>query len=46
MKKKVRLPKVKDQQYSNWIWLDIATASQSDIVHKYVKAYAIGILNQ
>jgi colanic acid biosynthesis protein WcaH len=46
MKKKCLLPKGKDQQYSNWTWLDIKTVSQSNIVHKYVRTYASWILNQ
>lgn len=46
MKKKLSLPKGKDQQHSNWTWLDIKIASQSNNVHKYVRAYANWILDQ
>lgn len=46
MKKKLLLPKGKDQQHSNWTWLDLGTASQSNIVHKYVRVYANWILDQ
>lgn len=46
IKKKLLLPKGRDKQHSNWTWMDLETASKSNIVHKYVRAYANWILNQ
>jgi colanic acid biosynthesis protein WcaH len=46
IKRKLLLPEGKDQQHSNWTWLDLETASKSNIVHKYVRAYARWILVQ
>jgi colanic acid biosynthesis protein WcaH len=46
MKGTFLLPRGKDQQHCSWTWLDIKTASQSKLVHKYVRAYASWILDQ
>jgi colanic acid biosynthesis protein WcaH len=46
MKKKLLFSKSRDKQHSNWAWLEIKTASQSNIVYKYVRAYVNWILDQ
>ena len=46
IKKKLLLPKGRDRQHAYWTWMDLETASQSNIVHKYVRAYANWILDQ